>query len=137
MDLNTFALRNPDGCWISNLSTFSQKNEKTKHSLKKHCNHFHVPTYVHKLHTIKVTNYPHTWTLLHVSEINCHPQTDINTKPYILLKHQIDAHNVEMYSNRYKYNNVANMDSMMLSGFGLKLISMPLFTLCSDTHTNI
>jgi len=27
-------------------------------------------------------------------------------------------HNVEMYCNSYKYNNVANMDSMMLSCFG-------------------
>jgi hypothetical protein len=44
-------------------------------------------------------------------------------------------HNVEMYSGRYKYNNVANMDSMMLSDFGLKLISMPLVTVCVVIHT--
>jgi hypothetical protein len=44
-------------------------------------------------------------------------------------------HNVEMHSGRYKYNNVANMDSMMMSGLGLKLISMPLFTVCVVKHT--
>jgi hypothetical protein len=44
-------------------------------------------------------------------------------------------HNVEMHSGRYKYNNVANMDSMMLSGFGLKLIFMPLFTVSAMIHT--
>ena len=43
-------------------------------------------------------------------------------------------HNVEMYSSSYTYNNVANMDSTMLSGFGLKLISMPLFTVCVVIH---
>jgi hypothetical protein len=40
-----------------------------------------------------------------------------------------------MYSSSYKHNNVANMDSMMLSCFWLKLISMPLFTVCVLIHT--
>ena len=44
-------------------------------------------------------------------------------------------HNVEKDSSSYKCNNVANMDSMMLSRFWLKLISMPLFTVCAVTHT--
>jgi hypothetical protein len=45
-------------------------------------------------------------------------------------------HNVEMYSSSYKYNNnVANMDSMMLSCFWLRFISMPLFTVCVAIHT--
>ena len=54
---------------------------------------------------------------------------------HLLLKHQMYIHNVEMYSSSYKYNTVANMDSMMLSGFGVKLISMPLFTVCVVIHT--
>jgi hypothetical protein len=92
-------------------------------------------TYAHKLHTITITNYPYTWTLLHVSRINHHPQRDINKKAYILLKHQMYVHNVEIYKSSYKYNNVANMDSMMLSCFWLKFISMPLFTVCVVIHT--
>jgi hypothetical protein len=67
--------------------------------------------------------------------INRHPQGDTNTKPYILLKHQMYIHNVEMYSSSYKYNNVPNMDSMMLTCFWLKFISMPLFTVCAVIHT--
>jgi len=43
--------------------------------------------------------------------------------------------NVQMYSSSYKYNNVSNMDIMMLSCFWLKLISMPLFTVCVVIHT--
>ena len=49
--------------------------------------------------------------------------------------YQIYIDNVQMYSSSYKYNNVANMDSMMLSCFWLKLISMPLFTMCVVIHT--
>jgi len=45
------------------------------------------------------------------------------------------VHNVEKDSSSYKYKNVANMYSMMLSCFWLKLISMPLFTVCAVTHT--
>ena len=118
MDLNDFTPRNPDGSWISILSTFTQQMRKQDTLKKKYSNRWHVPTYAHKMHTIKITNYPYTWTLLQVSAINRHPQGDINTKPYVLLKHQMYIHNVEMYSSSYKYNNVANMDSMMLSGFG-------------------
>jgi hypothetical protein len=40
-----------------------------------------------------------------------------------------------MDSSSYRYNNVANMDSLELSCFGLKLISMPLFTVCVVIHT--
>ena len=46
------------------------------------------------------------------------------------------THNVQMYNSSYRYNNVANMDSMMLPYFWLKLISMPLFTMCAVTHTH-
>jgi hypothetical protein len=44
------------------------------------------------------------------------------------------THNAEMYSS-YRYNNVANMDSMMLTYFWLKLNSMPLFTVCVVIYT--
>ena len=56
---------------------------------------------------------------------------------HVLLKHQIYIQNVEMYSSSYRYNNVANMDSMMLSGFELKLMSMPLFTVCVVIHRHL
>jgi hypothetical protein len=79
----------------------------------------------------------HTHEPSHVSGINRHPQGDINTKAYILLKHHMYPHNVKIYNSSYKYNNVHNMDSMMLtySYFWLRFISMPLFTMCVVIHT--
>jgi hypothetical protein len=44
-------------------------------------------------------------------------------------------HNVKIYNSSYKYNKVPNMDSMMLTYFWLRFISMPLFTMCVVTHT--
>ena len=46
-------------------------------------------------------------------------------------------HNVQRYKSSYKYNNVPNMDSMMLTYFWIKFISMPLFTVCAVIHTII
>ena len=39
-----------------------------------------------------------------------------------------------MYSSSYKHNNVANMDSTVLSGFGLKSLFLPKFTVCVVIH---
>ena len=111
------------------------KWDSKTHFEKKDCNHLQVPTYLQKLYKIKVTHYPYTLTLLHFSGPNRHPQGDINPKPYILLKHQIYTDNVQMYSSSHKYNNVANMDSMMLSCFPLKPICTPLFAVCAVIHT--
>ena len=54
-------------------------------------------------------------------------------------------HNIQRYKSSYKYNNVPNMDSIMLTYFWIKLISMPLFTVCVviyiyiyiNTHTRM
>jgi hypothetical protein len=100
--------------------------------------HINCIQYAHKLHTIKITNYSYRWTLLHVSGINHQLQGHINTKPYILLQHQMYIHNFKIHKSSYKYDNVANMDSMMLTYFRLRLISMSLFTMCVViTHTHI
>jgi hypothetical protein len=45
--------------------------------------------------------------------------------------------NVEMYNSSNRYNIVANMDSMMLPYFWLKLISMPLFTVCVVIYMHV
>jgi len=58
-------------------------------------------------------------------------------KAYILLKHQMYIHNVEIYKSSYKYNKMPDMDSVMLTYFWLKFISMPLFTMCVIIHTDI
>lgn len=46
----------------------------------------------------KVTNYPYTKTLLHVSAINRHPQGDVNTKEHIILIYQIYIYNVKTFT---------------------------------------
>jgi serine protease inhibitor ecotin len=56
-----------------------------------------IPTSTHKLY--KITSYPQTQTLLHVSATNRHPQGDASTKEYIILLHQILQINVNMHNN--------------------------------------
>jgi hypothetical protein len=42
--------------------------------------HVHTPTHVRKLYTF--INYTYTWTSLHVSRINRHPQADVNPQTF-------------------------------------------------------
>jgi hypothetical protein len=54
-------------------------------------NHSRTPAYAHN----KMISSTYTRTLLQVSAINCHPQTEANTTEYIMLIHQVHMYNVK------------------------------------------